>query len=284
MYRLILLAALGMSVGCAGATIGSGVGDRQLEHPPYYAGSGAAAARIVRYPIGFQPGASQAPMFDPASAAGTPVAALLAEMNRFADSVFAGAAVPMPNDKGMLAPDTYFGCERDATDDCVARGDSVLGRRGTTMRLAVARPSGDWIRRHAALLDSANATHALLITLEVGQYWPRQSGWLGTKSVELGTDHRAEAPWLTSLETPVSVLQLTAALVDREGKAVRIGAEGLLAQRTPLVASAMGAQRLVTDADVERARAMRHEDRPGKPLVWKAALCQLVGDLAARRC
>lgn len=46
----------------------------------------------------------------------------------------------------------------------------------------------------------------------------------------------------------------------------------------------MGAQRLLTDGDVERARTLRHEDREGQPLVWKAALCRLVGDLAARRC
>ncbi|HZA51832.1 MAG TPA: hypothetical protein VE549_13900 [Myxococcaceae bacterium] len=37
-------------------------------------------------------------------------------------------------------------------------------------------------------------------------------------------------PWLTSLETPVSVLQLTGALIDRSGQAVRIGAEGSAAE------------------------------------------------------
>jgi len=138
--------------------------------------------------------------------------------------------------------------------------------------------------RNAALLDSTNASHTLIITLEVGQYWPRQGGLRGSKSVELGAGHTVPLPWLTSLETPVSVLQLTGALVNRDGKAVRIGAEGLVAQRTPLVASGLGAQRLISDEDVERALSVRHSNRPGQPLVWRAATCQLLNELAGKRC
>ena len=286
--RFILSLVVALTTACAGATVGSGVGDRQLEHPPYYAGAPLGAtqqARIAHYPVAYQSGASQAAIFDPAAHAGTPVAALVAEMNVFLDSLLASQVrLPAVAGTDMIAPNTYFGCERDATDDCVVRGDSVLGRRGTTMRLAVERPSASWISRSAAVMDSAGATHALVITLEVGQYWTRQTGLRGAKAVELGTGYRADLPWLTSLETPVSVLQLTGALVNRDGKAVRIGAEGILAQRTPLSASALGAQRLIVDADVERARSLVRADLPGEPLAWKAALCQLVANLAARPC
>lgn len=270
----------------AGATFGSGVGDRQLEHPPWYAGRLTATEdmRIARLPIAYQRGASQASIFDPANEPESPVATLLREMNLFVDSVFGTPAIAAPGGSGMVAPNVYFGCERDGTDDCVERGDSVLGRQGTTMRLAVERPSGSWIARNAALLDSMNASHTLIITLEVGQYWPRQGGLRGSKSVELGAGHTVPLPWLTSLETPVSVLQLTGALVNRDGKAVRIGAEGLVAQQTPLVASGLGAQRLISDEDVERALSLRHSDRPGQPLVWRAAICQLLSELAGKRC
>ena len=42
----------------AGATFGSGVGDRQLEHPPWYAGRAATEdMRIARLPIAYQRGA-----------------------------------------------------------------------------------------------------------------------------------------------------------------------------------------------------------------------------------
>ena len=276
--------------GCAttGATLGSGVGDRQLEHPPYYAGQSVAtvqpAPRIVPIAVQYQRGASQAAIFDPAAGPRTPVGALVSAMNALIDSLFAGATLSAPVGNGVVQPNVYFGCELDASNDCVERGDSVLGRRGTTMKLAVERPSPEWIATLRARLDSAGATHALLLTLEVGQYWTRQSGMRGAKSVELGTAYTESLPWLTSLETPVTVLQLTGALLDREGKAVRIGAEGLLAVRTPLTASALGAQKLISDADVQRAASLRHSERPGEPLVWRAAVCELVAQLTLVRC
>lgn len=288
--RTLLLPVLAIALGaCAttGSTFRSGVGDRQLEHPPYYAGQAigalATAPRIAAFPIEFQRGASQADIFDPASGVGSAVAALVADMNALLDSLVPGPQLA-PAARGTVAPNVYFGCQLDAANDCVERGDSVLGRRGTTMRLAVERPSTQWVADAAAQLGGAGATHALVLTLEVGQYWPRQSGLRGAKSVELGTGHTVSLPWLTSLETPVSVVQLTGALVDREGRAVRIGAEGLLAQRTPIVASGFGLQRLVSAEDVARARTLRHADRPGQPLVWRSALCQLVAELAAASC
>src|SRR5688500_2373512 len=66
----------------AGATLGSGVGDRQLEHPPWYAGrAGMEDTRIARLPIAYQRGASQANIFDPANEPESPVATLVRKMN-----------------------------------------------------------------------------------------------------------------------------------------------------------------------------------------------------------
>jgi hypothetical protein len=290
MSRVIHVGMLALLTACAttGSTFRSGVGDRQLEHAPYYAGQRIDAVqpapRIVPLAVHFQRGASQSEVFDPASGAGSSVAALVADMNALLDSVFAGQRLVTIAGAGLVAPNVYFGCELDASNDCVERGDSVLGRRGTAMRLAVENPSTSWSARSAAVLDSAGASHALVITLEVGQYWPRQNGLRGDKSVELGTGYTTSLPWLTSLETPVSVLQLTGALVDRQGKAVRIGAEGILAVRTPLLASGLGAQRVLSPDDVDRARMLRHADRPGQPLVWRAAMCTLIGQLGAPTC
>jgi hypothetical protein len=148
------------------------------------------------------------------------------------------------------------------------------------MRLAVERPSASWVQRSAAV-DPA-ATHLVIIRLEVGQYWTRQTGLRGAKSVELGVGHTESLPWLTSLEAPVSVLQLTGAVVDRQGRAVRIAAEGIIAQASPLAASAVGAQRLITAADVERARTARRAGTDA--LAWKSALCQLLTQLGAGGC
>src|SRR5690606_5469951 len=122
----------------------------------------------------------------------------------------------------------------------------------------------------------------LVLTLEVGQYFPQQTNFAGAKAVDLGTDHTVRLPWLTSLETPVSVVQLTGALVNRQGRAVRIGAEGMLARRTGLVQSGFGLQALIRDEDVAALRSARRADLPGEPLVWQVALQNLVSGLTGR--
>jgi hypothetical protein len=164
----------------------------------------------------------------------------------------------------------------------VAVGPAGAGRAGTRMRLAVAGPSRGWRTWASGALEEADLDGALLLTLEVGQHWLKQKGLRGDKVVELGTGHTAQLPWLTSLETPVTVLQLTGALVDREGRVVRIGAEGLLARRTAFRLSVIGAQELVTNEDVERLRESRREDLPGHPLVWQAALHHLMEQLTGK--
>ena len=295
--NLVPLAASLTLAGCAttGATFGSGVGDRMLEHPPYYAGAAAIAAapagsRIGRLPIAYQRGAAQPEIFDPRGGADTPLRALLGEMNAFLDSLGAGvrlASVPSAsaNANRMTPPDVRFGCATQSgipDDDCAARGDSALGRSGQTMYLSVGRPSAEWIEWARDAMREDSASRLLVVTLEVGHYLPRQRGWRGTKEVELGTAHTVGLPWLTSLETPVSVLQFTGALVDGTGRVHRIGAEGIYARRTRIGISALGGQELITDEDIQRVREARRDELPGAPLTWRVALAQLVEGLTGR--
>jgi hypothetical protein len=279
-YTLLILAA-----ACAtGSTFRSGVGDAFLESPPYYVGARVAdAPRVVHLPIGYQRGGAQAPIFDPGAQSGSPTAALLAEMNRYLDSL--GVTTRVDAGAGPsrgTPPDLHFGCARDPGDeDCESgRGADEDDRR---MRLAVGRPSADWVAWAAAAAQRAQASAVLVLTLEVGQYWVRQKGRFGgRKTVELGTDYSQTVPWLTSLDTPAQVLQLTGALIGPDGRAIRIGAEGLFARRTGPIVGSFGGQELLTDEDVERARTRRRDELPGRPLVWQAALRSLVAELTGK--
>jgi hypothetical protein len=284
------------SVACAttGATFNSGVGDAFPEHPPYYGGTARAAvasdaSRLGYLPIVFQRGASQSEIFDPRAAPGTPTAALLAEMNAYLDTLVGNGAVAVriaaPAGSGLTPPDVRFGCLTDTglpDDDCTVDASSALGRGRQQMKLAVGRPSPEWTLRAGEAMSARGASRALVVTLEIGQMLLRQSALRGDKELELGTGHTARLPWLTSLETPVSVLQLTGALVDREGKAIRIGAEAFHPKRTPFLLSGAGAQALLRDEDVNEARAARREDLPGRPLAWQVALRNLVAQLTGR--
>jgi hypothetical protein len=82
--------------------------------------------------------------------------------------------------------------------------------------------------------------------------------------------------------TIVPVLQLTGALIDSTGKAVRIGAEGIAAQRTRLLVSSVGGQELFGDEEVTKVRIARREDLPGQPLAWEVAMRTLVAELTGQ--
>lgn len=101
----LVLIAVALLTGCAGATINSGVGEKLLEHAPYYAGREVSTARIAHLPITYQRGASQGWLFDPKEDA-APVKALLADLNRHLDSLNVGVAIATAP-RGT-APDVQF--------------------------------------------------------------------------------------------------------------------------------------------------------------------------------
>ena len=280
-FSYIGLVAATAACATAGATFQSGVAPKSFDHPPFYAGATVAPAtsRIAHLPIRYQRGAEQPASFEPDSAKGTPVAALLAEMNAFLDSLSSNRITPTSAEVGT-PPDVRFGCATAMFGDCQDEGEPTASNR--RLDLSVARPSTEWIAWLDTTLAGASADHALLITLELANYWPRQKGLGLSKEVELGTGYTVGVPWLTSLEKPVAVVQLTAALIGRDGKAVRIGAEGLMARRSSLLTSALGAQRLISDEDIATVRTLRRDDLPGQPLVWQTALRSLIAQLTGR--
>lgn len=270
--RLRLMALAWLASGCVGATAGSGVGDRLLERPPWQAGArGPAIEPVGSFPVVFQAGAAGDALFEPRGGRGSSIDRLIAELNAAVADRRGIRLLATGTELRGTPPDVSFGCETDATGDCRPWdvGQPVL-------RLAVGRPSASWVEWAAAAMSEAGVDNALVLTLEIGRYLPRQRDLLGRKDVRLGRDHTVSLPWLTSLETPVAVLQLTGALVNREGRAIRIAAEGLLVRRTDLLASSVGLERLITDEEVEQARTARREDLPGRPLVWQVALENLV--------
>ncbi|MDX1494039.1 MAG: hypothetical protein R3253_08280 [Longimicrobiales bacterium] len=285
----LLMAGFLAACASTGSTWGSGVGDAYLEHPPFYAGRIPAAPTstpLGYFPVAYQRGASQPEIFDPELSA--ELQALLDEMTAYVGTLDP-RLMPLSVEEtggqtrtGLRPPDVIFGCPTESglpDDDCAEREGEALGRGSQPMRLAVGRPSQEWVAWAAGRAAEAGVDHTLVLTLEVGQYWIRQRGLRGTKEVELGTQHTVRFPWLTALEDPVAVVQITGALVGPEGKAVRIGAEGLLARRTPMKVSVLGASSLVTDEDVAELRVTRREELAGEPLVWQQALRTLVSQL-----
>ncbi|HEU0077499.1 MAG TPA: hypothetical protein VFQ76_07600, partial [Longimicrobiaceae bacterium] len=103
------------------------MGERLLEHPPYAAGEGrlSGSGRIAHVPIAYQRGASQEAFFDPEGEVGTPVAALLDEMNEYLDSLGASVRLEVPGPERGTRPDVYFGCEQNPAGECVSDSRDV---------------------------------------------------------------------------------------------------------------------------------------------------------------
>lgn len=276
----IFLAVATTACATAGATYQSGVAPRTFDKPPFYAGAAApASAHVAHLAVRYQRGAEQAALFEPKNGKGSPAAALVAEMNAYLDSLSATTRAAVARAEIGTAPNVRFGCPVDASGDCTEEGEPNASNR--RLALEVGRPSQEWITWLDGALD-ASSDHALVITLELGQYWPKQKGLSISKEVQLGTNYTVGIPWLTSLEKPVAVVQLTGALVSRDGRAVRIGAEGMMAKRSNIGLSALGAQALVTDDDITQLRSLRREDLPGQPLAWQVALRTLVSNLTGK--
>jgi len=280
-FSLSVLAAATVACATTGATYRSGVAPTSLDKPPFYTGATVTPGerRVAHLPIRYQHGAEQPASFEPKSGTGSATATLVAEMNAYLDSLAPSARLSPKSAEVGTAPDVHFGCSVDVIGDCAEENEDDANRR---LRLSVGRPSTEWTSWVGTALDSASTDHALLITLELGQYWPRQKGLSLGKEVPLGTGYTVSVPWLTALDKPVAVVQLTGALIARDGRAVRIGAEGLMAKRSSLVMSAFGVHALVSDEDVERIRTLRRDDLPRQPLAWQVALRSLVSQLTGQ--
>jgi hypothetical protein len=72
------------------------------------------------------------------------------------------------------------------------------------------------------------------------------------------------------------------ALVVLGAACATTGAEGLFARSTGILVSSLGTQAVLTDEDVDRVRTLRRDELPGRPLLWQAAIRNLVAELTGR--
>ena len=278
-FMAAVASILASACASTGATYRSGVAPRMFDRAPYYTGAAVAPSdsRIAHVRIRYQLGAEQPAIFEPKADSASPAAQLVAEMNRYLDSLGVTVGIAKNGEQGT-PPDVHFSCRTSPVGSCYDQDEDGAGRQ--QLELSVGRPSLEWTTWAASALDSAKADRVLVITLELGQNWVRQTSWASLKKeVRLGTNYDMPISWATSLEKPVGVVQLTGALVGRDGRAIRIGAEGLIAKRTNLLIGAFGAEAMVKDEDIAKLRTLRREDLPNAPLVWQVALLNLISQL-----
>lgn len=284
--RLPLVVLL-LAGGSACATLNrAGLGPAYFDAPPFHTGRalGGDTTSVAHLPVSFQRGANDPVLWEPDPAKDMGVAQLLAEIDAALDEMAASRRVPASAIPEKGAPDVVFGCERDTPHgDCLARDAGLLGG-GTKRRfeLRVNRPSAAWLAAAREAVGDAR-TPLLVVTLEIGEYPVRDGGFRTPPAIDLGTRHREELPRTLKTDEPVTVLQLTGALLAPDGTVLRAGAEGIEAKRVNVVLGALGVQGMFSDDDFRRIRQLRRRDLEGEPFAWQVALRELVEGLLERR-
>lgn len=278
------------------ATAGGPVREAYLSQAPHYAstatGSAMPAVPIGVLPVTFQKHSIR-PVFDPPSGPGSALSLLIADMDAYLDTLAREPGVafaPLRGEAGpnvvatpgaAQAPDVRFGCALTADlsiFDCPPTWNIANSgiRPLPPTRLSVAPASPEWTEWATGTMHNSQSASVLLLTIDIGIYRPRQDVYRREKWVEIGTGHLLPLPWLTPIDA-VTVLQLTGALVDGEGRVVRIGVEGLY----PRIPRHLENVEVLEEANVQELRTKRRADLPGQPLAWKVAMQQLVRQMTA---
>lgn len=151
------------------------------------------------------------------------------------------------------------------------------------MALYLDKPSKDWKKAFSQVMADQQADYAILVWIGLAEY-PKADKGLFKKKVVLGTGYEREIRFLSAVDKPVEVLQLTGVLLDHEGNVVRAGAEGFLHEDSPFWVQALEAGTTVDDNAIRKLfTEERREDLPGQPLTWKVAVENLVGQLTQRQ-
>lgn len=151
------------------------------------------------------------------------------------------------------------------------------------MALYLDKPSKDWKKAFSQVMAEQQADYAILIWIGLTEY-PKSDKGLFKKKVVLGTHYEREIRFLSAVDKPVEVLQLTGVLLDKEGNVIRAGAEGFLHEDSPFWVQALEAGTTVDDNAIRKLfTEERREDLPGQPLTWKVAVENLVLQLTQRQ-
>ncbi len=277
--RLITLFFLGLcllTISCSGFRSGVQI---SLDRPPYY--HHFKRMEIYNKSIGHLPVSLDQRIWDPRNQATWQF--LLDEMNAFLESkkwTLPLQAIPLPLDD---APDLFVGNE-DIFGAPVGGMSTDTKDELPKMILSYKNASKEWKDRITQMIGQSDAEYTLFISLGLSEYLIRQKNILGKKELVLGTGHRIPVKWLTSLDDPIEVLYLTGALIDRDGKILRVGAEGILsAKPASFFESIIGLRNALSNDTIQKVLTeVRREDLPGKPLNYQVALQNLMANLLDR--
>ncbi|MBC8180452.1 hypothetical protein H8E88_04940 [candidate division KSB1 bacterium] len=163
-----------------------------------------------------------------------------------------------------------------------SKDETEKNKSNSSMVLIVTQPSKVWQEKWQAAIDG-KADYTIMVSLGISAYRINMKNWKGSKEIQIGTGYGVDLPWLTSMDDPIPVVQLTGTLLDKNGKIIRAGAEGFFVKKTSFFKSIIGWQNLITKEDVDKIiNEHQRKDLADNPLAWKVAVQNLIANLLNR--
>lgn len=273
-----LILSLALITSCAGIFSGMRSSSvKEMNKAPYYDGKKVAIdGKVGLLPAEYDIRLYRAFFEDDRKAALEP---LLDEIDAFAGKFDMLKPMSIIDLDPEQAPDIYMG-NVDAFNSPTSRTSSGEDEDKTQMVLYRYAPSKAWKDSLLARAAQENVDYFLYITVGFGEYFLRMKNLLGSKELQLGTGNSEPSKWLSDLDAPADVLQVTGALLDKNGKILRCGAEGIIAKKTGFLKSLIDVQDLISDAEIAKLlNDDRRADLTGEPLKWEAAVQNLIAQV-----
>ncbi len=150
--------------------------------------------------------------------------------------------------------------------DVRSEEESELENHPPAMILSTRTPSAPWRDSLSHIAEEASVEYVLYVSLGRSEYSKR-----------------------TDYDEPLAVVHIKGMLLDRNGKIVRAGAEGIIARDTDLgdellygVFGSDADPSISADDIAGLSTEERREDLPGQPLKWKVATQNLLAQLLMR--
>lgn len=206
---------------------------------------------------------------------------LLQEMNIYLDSLDWSQTLTEPLPKSGK-PYLFVGSSEAASAPPVTMMMREDHDMYPPMALYLEKPAKDWKKAYQELMSKGEGEYSLHIWVGLTEY-PKANKGVFKKKVVLGTGYEREIRFLSAVDKPVEVLQVTGILLNKEGAVIRAGAEGFLHEDSPFWVQALDAGTTVDDNAINKLfDEQRREDLPGSPLAWRVALYNLMEQLTQR--
>ena len=197
-------------------------------------------------------------------------------INAYTDSLSGSNLSVIPALPSKGTPSVYIGSSEGEGAPPAAAEMRVEHDKYPPMIIHTENASKEW---RQALKAVAQAQYVLSINIGFAHYPKADRGIFG-KKVVLGTGYEHNIRFLSAIDKPVEVLQITGILLDREGNILRAGAEGMFHEDSPFWVQVLEMEKSMDDNTLRRILEQeRRDDLPDRPLVWQTALKNLLEQL-----